>query len=71
MVQMTKFVLNCLPNDKFLDRSKLNALADNKINVNEKFEFVLGRVGNNMGIGENTGYQHFLLFHNVFKRPLC
>ena len=36
--------LNSLPNDKILDWSKLQAFADNKINVNEKLKIVLGRV---------------------------
>ena len=25
-------------------------------------------LGNVVGKGENAGYQHFLLFHNIFKR---
>ena len=53
---------NCLLNDKFLDSSKLKAVADDKINVNENWKFVLGRVENIMGKGENADYQHFLLF---------
>ena len=53
---------NSLPNNKFLDWSKLKALASNKINVTEEFKFVSGRVENIMGKGENAGYQHFLLF---------
>ena len=54
--------LNPLPNVKFLDRSKLKSLADDRISVTEKLKFVLGRVENIMGKGENAGYQHFLLF---------
>ena len=61
---------NCSPerqftsllNNKFLDWSKLKALADAKINMTEKLKFVLGRVENILGKGENAGYQHFLLF---------
>ena len=36
---------NSLPNDIFLDRSKLKACADDKINMNKKIEncFVKGR----------------------------
>ena len=49
-----------LPSDKFLDLSKLKALADNKINVTENFKLVLGK-------GENVGYQHFLLFPKCFQ----
>ena len=47
---------NSLPNYKFLDWSKLKELADNKINVAEKWIFVLGRVENIVGKGENAGY---------------
>ena len=59
---------NCLPNDIFLDWSKLKAFADNKINVNKNLKFVLERIENIVGKGENAGYQHFLLSHYVFKR---
>ena len=50
--------INSLPNDKFLDWSKLKALADNKINVTE----------NIVGKGENAGYQHFLLHIKCFQK---
>ena len=60
--------LDPLPNNKKLDWSKSKAFADDKINVIEKLKFVLGRVENMVGNGENAGYQHFLLFHNVFNR---
>ena len=59
---------NCLPNDIFLDWSKLKAFADDKINVNKNLKFVLERIENIVGKGENAGYQHFLLSHYVFKR---
>ena len=52
-------------NDKILDWSKLEAFADNKINVNQKLKFDMGRL-ENMGKGENTGYQDFLLFPQCF-----
>ena len=45
----------------------MKAFADDKIDATEKFKFVLGGVENNLGKGEKAGYQHFLLFHNVFK----
>ena len=48
----------------------MKTLADNKINVTENSKFVLGRVENIVGKGENAAYQHFLLFHNVFKSLL-
>ena len=53
--------INSLPNDKILDWSQLKAFADDKLNLAEKFEYVLGRVENIVGKGENAGYQHFLL----------
>ena len=56
-----------LPNNKILDRSRLKAFADNKISLNEKLELVLGRI-ENMGKGENTGFQHFLLFPQCFQK---
>ena len=53
------------PNDKNLDWYKLKAFADDKISVNEHLKFVLERIENIVGNGENAGYQHFLFF------PLC
>ena len=38
----------------------MKAFADDKINVTEKLKFVLERVENIVGKGENAGYQHFL-----------
>ena len=61
--------VNSLPNDKIFDCSKLKAFADQKINVTEKLKFVLGRVENNVGKGENAGYQHFLPFPPCFQKP--
>ena len=57
---------NSLPNDKLLDWSKLKAFADEKMNVTQKLKFVIGRIENIMGKGENAGYQHFLLFPQYF-----
>ena len=59
-----------LPNNKLLDWSKFKAISDNKINVDLKQQLCLGWVENTVGKGENAGYQHFLLFPQVFKRPL-
>ena len=60
--------VNSLPNENFLDWSKLKALADNKIKLAEKLRFVLGRVENIVGKGENAGYQHFLFFPQRFQK---
>ena len=57
-----------LPNDKILDRSELKRFADNKINEPEKLKYVLGRIENMVGKGENAGYQHFLLFPPCFQK---
>ena len=54
--------LNSLPNNKILDLSKLEAFADDNLNVYQKLKFALGRVENIVGKGENAGFQHFLLF---------
>ena len=50
-----------LPNDKFYDMPKLKAFTDDKVIIAKKLKFVLERV-ENVGKGENAGYQHFLLF---------
>ena len=61
-------MFNSLPHEKILDWSKLKAFADDKIKVTEKLKFVLGRVENTVGKGENAGYQHFLLFPQCFQK---
>ena len=63
-------VINTLPNDKILAQSKLRALGDDKVNVNEKLKFVLGRAENILGKGENVFSSIFSYFHNVFKSLL-
>ena len=60
--------INSLPNDKNVDWSKLKEFADIKIKVTEKFKFVLGRVENIVGKGENAGCQHFLIFMQCFQK---
>ena len=59
---------NSLPNDKILDRSKLKGFTDDKLNMIQNQKFVLGRVENIVGKGENAGYQHFLLFPQCFQK---
>ena len=58
--------INSLPNDKILDWSTLKAFGDKKMNATEKLKFVLERVENIVGKGENAGYWHFLLFSQCF-----
>ena len=60
-----KRLFNFFPNNKFLDRSYLKAIADNTIHVTEKFKFVL-EMENIVGKRENAGYQHFLHFPQYF-----
>ena len=43
--------LNPSPTDKFIDWFKLKAVADNKTNITEKTQFVLGRVEKHCGEG--------------------
>ena len=59
--------LRPLPNDKILDWFKLRAFAEDKISMSEKLKFVLGRIENIVGKGENAGYHHFLLFSQCFQ----
>ena len=47
---------------KILDVTKLKAVAHNKLNVARMTISLLDREENTVGKGENTGYQHFLLF---------
>ena len=56
-----------LPDDKFLALSKLKAFADDKFKYYPDIEFVCHSVENILRKGGNAGYQHFSLFHNVFK----
>ena len=60
--------LHSLPNDNYLDWSKLKAFADNNLNLAEKLKFVLERAENIVGKGENAGYQHFLIFPQCFQK---
>ena len=52
--------LNSLPNDKTVDSSKLEAFADDKINVTQNLKFVFEKIDNIVGKRENAGY------HSVF-----
>ena len=62
------YSLTCLPDDTFLDWSKLVAFVDDKVNATQNLKFVLGRVDNIVGKGENGGYQHFLFFPQCFQK---
>ena len=61
-------MVNSLPNNKFLDWFKLKALADDKLNIPKMMISRFDREENTVGKGENTGYQHFLLFPLYFPK---
>ena len=67
-LQKLSSCVNSVTNNKILDLTKLKAFADDKINVTQTLKFTLGRVENIVGIGENAGYQHFLLFLQCFQK---
>ena len=69
MVNSILFI-NSWPNDKFLDRTKLRAFADDKLSIAVMMISLLYKAENAMGKGENVGYQHFLLF-SVFQSLLA
>ena len=52
-----------------LNRSKLKAFADDKINVNEKLKNRVGKGKKHCGKRKNAGYQHFLLLPQCFQKP--
>ena len=52
---------------KFLDWFSLKDLAGDKKNVTEKLKFVLGRIENIVGKGENAGY-HTMFSKGFFPR---
>ena len=56
-------------NDTILDQSKFKELADAKINTTTKLKFVLAMVESVLGKGQNSGYQHFVLFPKCFQKP--
>ena len=63
------YLVQSLPNNKYVHWSKLKALADDKSKVAEKMEFVLGRVENIVGKEEKCWLPAFFSFcNNVFKR---
>ena len=60
---------NSFQTKTFLERFRLKDLADDKINVTKKLEFVFERTESILGKGENACYQHFLPFHKCFQKP--
>ena len=68
MENLCKPQINSLPNDNFLDRTKLKAFADSKLNVAKIVICDFDRVENIIRKGENAGYQHFLLLPQCFGK---
>ena len=63
--------LNSLPNDRILDQSNfLKVFAAKNINWSEELKFVVERVENIVGKGENAGDQHFTPFPTMFSKAL-
>ena len=60
--------LNALPNDKYLDWSKLTAFADEKFNLAEIFKFILEKVKTLLEKKKMLVTSIFSFSHNVFKR---
>ena len=59
---------NTFPNNRTLDETKFKVFADNKLNFANMTISLFDRVENTVGKGENTGYQHFLLFSQCFPK---
>ena len=62
-------IVNPLPNNKIFDMTNLKVFAEDKFNIAEMKIFFFDRVKNNLGKGENDGYQHFSLFLHCFPKP--
>ena len=60
-------ILNPLSYDRFLDETKLKAAADENLNMAQMIEFILERIENIVGKGENASNQCFLLFPQCFQ----
>ena len=66
---MTNYILlNPLPDDKNLDRSKLKQSADDNFKFDENNRKLSKRVENTVGKGEIAGYKQFLLFPQCFQK---
>ena len=61
-------LINSLPNDKFLDSSKLKEFADNNLKFDENGRRFTKRVENTVGKGEVARYDQFLLFSQCFQK---
>ena len=62
------FLVNSLPNNNILDSTNFKAFVDDKLYVAKLIIFLLKRLVNIVGKGENASI--FLLFNNVLKMHL-
>ena len=67
MAKKYKGLINPLLNNKILVWSNLKALADDNSKVVKMMIYVLDRVQNIVGKGENAGNYDFLLFPQCFQ----
>ena len=58
-------LINSLPDDKFLDSSKLKEFADNNFKFDENGRKLSKRIENAVGKGEMS---NFSFSHSIFKR---
>ena len=66
------YLINPLPDDKILDRSKLKQSADDNFKFDENRRKFSKRVENTVGKGEIAHYEQFLLFPQCFQKvSLC
>ena len=61
-------VFNTLPDDKFLDSSKLKKFADDNFKFDENGRKFSKQVENTVGKGEIARYEQFLLFPQCFQK---
>ena len=64
---LSRYRVNPLPNNNFLDWTEFKALADKNLHATKIKISVIDRVENIVGKGENEGNQHFLLFLQYFR----
>ena len=63
-----KSFVTSLPEDKILCSTKLEAFADDRLNVDEMMISMLERANNIVRKEENAGYQLFLLSPQCFQK---
>ena len=67
-VEVFRVWFNPLPDDKFLDSSKLKEFADDNFKFEENGRKSSKRVENSAVIGEIARYEQFLLFPQCFQK---